>query len=86
MSAQRTDPQRFSGRMGIGVRQHWRKSSQWFSLQRMHAELILADTDMLGLFRRFCHSGWDPDVNRHAQCSSCCMFAPVQEAMFDTEV
>ena len=64
--AQRTDPQRFSGRMGARVRAHWRKSSQWFSLQRAHAELVLADADMLDLFRRFCYSGWDPDLNRRA--------------------
>lgn len=61
---QRTDPWRFSGRMGWKLREHWRKSSQWFALTRKHAQLVLEDTHVLDLFQRYCQNAWDNDVNR----------------------
>ena len=61
---QRTDPWRFSGRMGWALRNHWRKSSQWFALSRKHAEIVLDDTYILDLFQRYCQNAWDNDLNR----------------------
>ena len=37
----------------------WRKSSQWFTLIREHAEMVLKDTSMYRAFERFCHEFWD---------------------------
>ena len=33
---------------------HWRKSSQWFMLNRAHAELAVNDTAIADRFRQFC--------------------------------
>ncbi|CAL8472071.1 g11613 [Coccomyxa elongata] len=66
----RTDPWRFSGRMGWKLREHWRKSSQWFALTRKHAQLVLEDTHILDLFQRYCQNAWDNDVNRWRDCFS----------------
>lgn len=62
--AQRTDPWRFGVRMGYKLRRHWRKSSQWFALTRKHADLIMADTELLDIFKAHCKNGWDNDLNR----------------------
>lgn len=37
----------------------WRKSSQWFTMIREHAELVLRDVSMYRAFERFCHEFWD---------------------------
>ncbi|EIE23577.1 hypothetical protein COCSUDRAFT_41776 [Coccomyxa subellipsoidea C-169] len=66
----RTDPWRFSGRMGWALRNHWRKSSQWFALSRKHAEIVLDDTYILDLFQRYCQNAWDNDLNRWRDCFS----------------
>ncbi len=50
--------------MGYKLRSHWRKSSQWFALTRKHAELVMADTELLGLFQKHCQNAWDNDLNR----------------------
>jgi hypothetical protein len=62
--AQRTDPWRFGVRMGYKLRRHWRKSSQWFALTRKHADLVMADTELLDIFKAHCKNGWDNDLNR----------------------
>ncbi len=62
--AQRTDPWRFGVRMGYKLRRHWRKSSQWFALTRKHANLVMADTELLDVFKSHCKNGWDNDLNR----------------------
>ena len=31
---------------------HWRKSGQWFALQRRHAELVVADTEVAEAFKQ----------------------------------
>ena len=40
----------------------WRKSSQWFALTRAHAQVIVDDTIIDGIFRRDCYptreDGW----------------------------
>ncbi|KAK9905675.1 hypothetical protein WJX75_004479 [Coccomyxa subellipsoidea] len=66
----RTDPWRFSGRMGWALREHWRKSSQWFALSRKHVQIILDDTHILDLFQHYCQSAWDNDLNRWRDCFS----------------
>lgn len=72
--SQRTDPWRFSGRMGWQLREHWRKSSQWFALSRKHAQLVLEDTHVLDLFQRFCQNAWDNDLNRCVHHPRCHLF------------
>lgn len=37
-------------------RHHWRKSSQWFVLNRLHAELANADRHVEEQFHRFCYT------------------------------
>lgn len=32
---------------------HWRKSGQWFALQRRHAEIIVADTEVAEAFKQY---------------------------------
>ena len=41
------------------LERHWRKSSQWFTLIREHAEIVLQDVGMYRAFERFCHEFWD---------------------------
>ena len=31
---------------------HWRKSGQWFALQRRHAEIVVADTEVAEAFKQ----------------------------------
>lgn len=64
MRPQNTDPLRYSPRMGDALAPHWRKSSQWFALSRAHAELVLADQDVLAVFAAYCRNAWDADVGR----------------------
>lgn len=35
---------------------HWRKSSQWFALNRAHAQLALADNHVREIFHRYCYT------------------------------
>ena len=37
----------------------WRKSSQWFSLTRSHAELLVRDTQMQAKFEQYCNGYQD---------------------------
>jgi hypothetical protein len=69
--AQDSDMRRYSPRMGEAVRDHWRKSSQWFGLTRKHAVLVTSDTLFLDIFRQHCWSGWDGDVGRRAHMHAC---------------
>lgn len=34
---------------------HWRKSSQWFSLLREHAEIVIKDTEIAASFAEYCY-------------------------------
>ena len=34
---------------------HWRKSSQWFSLSRSHAQLLVQDRYVKPRFQKFCN-------------------------------
>lgn len=39
----------------------WSKSSQWFSLTRQTAKLLLADSYVGRLFRRYCHTAFQQE-------------------------
>ena len=57
-----TSNYRFHPEMGITVALHWRKSSQWFALNRKHAAVVVADTAFYPIFQQHCMSGWDNDT------------------------
>ncbi|KAK9850781.1 hypothetical protein WJX84_000387 [Apatococcus fuscideae] len=45
---------------GTGLqREHWRKSSQWFSLLRHHAEMAATDAEVNAAFETHCYFGSD---------------------------
>ncbi|KAK9829906.1 hypothetical protein WJX72_008600 [[Myrmecia] bisecta] len=46
----------------------WRKSSQWFTLTRRHAQLIDSDVELDALFEQHCVRGWDEALNRARGC------------------
>lgn len=37
---------------------HWRKSPQWVTLTRAHAELIVADQHVKNKFKEHCYTTW----------------------------
>eukprot|EP01025_Chloroclados_australasicus_P050004 TRINITY_DN5712_c0_g2_i1.p1 TRINITY_DN5712_c0_g2~~TRINITY_DN5712_c0_g2_i1.p1 ORF type:complete len:783 (+),score=57.11 TRINITY_DN5712_c0_g2_i1:271-2619(+) len=51
-------------------RQHWRKSSQWFVLNRPHGELVVRDKHVLEMFKRYCWSWYDPVYKKDHVCVS----------------
>eukprot|EP00887_Chlorella_sp_A99_P005964 scaffold29.g5964.t1 len=50
--------------------QLWRKSSQWSTLLRSHAELVVRDEEVNALFARHCYMGSDPFVQGWKGCAS----------------
>ena len=48
----------------------WRKSSQWFTLNRRAAEAIGADEEIAASFRQNCVNGWDEDRQDNRWCHS----------------
>jgi hypothetical protein len=87
---QRTDPWRYTARMGYKLRQHWRKSSQWFALTRKHAELVMADTEILDIFQKYCQNAWDNSLNRYGLRTDMSCFisrkVPADQDFTDTRV
>jgi Core-2/I-Branching enzyme len=79
------DLQRWTWRMAMppyNIRQSmWRKSSQFFSLIRSHAELILRDYDVFRGFQEYCKSGWDGDYNKWRDCYTDEHYIPTLFAM-----
>ena len=49
---------------------HWRKSWQWFELTRAHVELVLQDTVIDDVFRRYCRETYEPELKRLRICFS----------------
>lgn len=49
---------------------HWRKSQQWWTLIRSHAELVLLDSDVFEVFRQQCVMEFDFQNYRHRKCFS----------------
>ena len=43
---------------------HWRKSSQWITLTRAHAKVVLDDIDIYRKFEEHCWSAWDHAKDR----------------------
>ena len=49
---------------------HWRKSSQWWSLRRKHAELVVRDVEVFDSFAKHCHYDFDGKIGRVRDCIS----------------
>lgn len=49
---------------------HWRKSSQFFVLNRRHAEVVLNDTAIFRSFEAHCNGGWNSTLNKYIDCYS----------------
>ncbi|KAL4537779.1 hypothetical protein Ndes2437B_g08880 [Nannochloris sp. 'desiccata'] len=64
---------------------HWRKSSQWFALQRKHAEIVVNDEEVEDSFKKYCNMAFDPDLNRIRDCISDEHYIPVLMAVHGLE-
>lgn len=68
------DRDRWSWRMALSGarirRTDWRKSAQWFSLLRSHAQLALQDDVVFTAFEDHCRSAFDGDYGRWRDCYS----------------
>ena len=49
---------------------HWRKSSQWFAMQRRHAEVVDADVEVNESFEKYCKYDMDQLLGRVRDCIS----------------
>ena len=47
---------------------HWRKSAQWSSLIRKHAQLVADDTAVADIFAQHCRVGKDKRSGREHKC------------------
>jgi Core-2/I-Branching enzyme len=56
--------ERFTDLMGEEVSKAWRKSSQWMSLTRRHADLAVNDTTIYPKFKEHCTGGYDNHLKR----------------------
>jgi len=63
----------------------WRKSSQFFSLIRSHAELVLRDKDVFLGFQKYCISDWDEDYKTWRNCYTDEHYIPTLLAMHRKE-
>ena len=77
-------PWRFSDRMPFSIN-YWRKSSQWFALQRKHAEIVVKDEEIEESFRKYCNVAFDPDLKRVRDCISDEHYIPVLMAVHNLE-
>jgi hypothetical protein len=66
--------QRWSWRMALSGarirRADWRKSAQWFALNRKHARVVLQDESVFVAFEEYCQAAWDSDVGHYRYCYS----------------
>ncbi|KAK9823184.1 hypothetical protein WJX72_000908 [[Myrmecia] bisecta] len=69
-----TDLRRWTPYLAFGGggfnRGFWRKSSQWFSLRRDHAQATVDDTFLSDRFARYCKAGFDEALHRFRDCYS----------------
>ena len=49
---------------------HWRKSAQWSSLIRKHAQLVADDVAVADIFAKHCRVGKDKRSGREHKCIS----------------
>lgn len=49
---------------------HWRKSSQWFAMQRRHAQVVADDVEVNQSFEKYCRYDLDPLLGRVRDCIS----------------
>ncbi|PRW58041.1 Transcription initiation factor TFIID subunit 13 [Chlorella sorokiniana] len=61
---------------------HWRKSTQWFVLNRRHAEVVAHDTELMAVFGRHCSVGEDKELGRFRECISDQHYIPSLLAMY----
>ncbi len=54
---------------GLTVK-HWRKSAQWASLNRKHAQLVADDTAIADVFAKHCRVGKDKKTGKEHLCIS----------------
>jgi Core-2/I-Branching enzyme len=80
-------PYRWSDRMKTDHMNatHWRKSSQWFALQRKHAEIVVNDKEVEEKFEKYCNMALDPDLGRIRDCVSDEHYIPVLMAVNELE-
>lgn len=68
------DEERWSWRMALSGarirRSDWRKSAQWFSMIRSHAEVALRDKVVFTAFEDYCRTAFDGDVGKFRECYS----------------
>ncbi|KAL4433936.1 hypothetical protein ABPG75_000377 [Micractinium tetrahymenae] len=61
---------------------HWRRSSQWFALNRKHAELFAHDQEVAHIFSKHCYVGYDEQEGRQRDCASAEHYLPSLLAMY----
>lgn len=61
---------------------HWRKSGQWFMLNRKHAELLAHDQEVAHTFAKHCYTGYDQQEGRQRDCASAEHYLPSLLAMY----
>lgn len=49
---------------------HWRKSWQWFALNRLHAQVVLDDSRVERQFELYCKRNWSPEWKNYRVCYS----------------
>ena len=68
------DEERWSWRMALSGarirRSDWRKSAQWFSMIRSHAEVALRDKVVFTAFEDHCRTAFDGDLGKFRECYS----------------
>ncbi len=70
-------------RPGMCRRKHWRKTFQWFSATRSHAELIGNEVEINHAFRGLCHPHINLKLQRFVSCSDNEHYPPVVLAAHD---
>lgn len=70
-------------RPGMCRRKHWRKTYQWFSATRPHAELIANEEEINNGFRELCHPHINLKLRRFVSCSDNEHYPPVVLAAHD---
>lgn len=70
-------------RSGMCKRKHWRKTFQWISLNRAHAELIAWEQEINKGFRELCHPHINLRLGRFVSCSDNEHYPPIVLAAHD---
>lgn len=66
-----TNEERWSKKMlPLLEKKYWRKASQWFTLVREHAQIVLEDVELYKVFEEHCVYDIDFENMRHRKCFS----------------